>query len=134
MLYVYFFKEKTAYEMRIRDWSSDVGSSDLLLCGDEDFFAAIIIGGGCRDVSRIGRGCSCERVGAAVARHDTQPGVGRSPANGLIDRHRTLDCSDGLAPHSIGAAKNLHIGLRGELGHTRSCGMRRHDKRNGQRE
>src|SRR3546814_4926648 len=26
---VFFFKQKTAYEMRIRDWSSDVCSSDL---------------------------------------------------------------------------------------------------------
>src|SRR3546814_5531922 len=29
---VYFFKKKTAYEMRISDWSSDVCSSDLNLC------------------------------------------------------------------------------------------------------
>src|SRR3546814_3795097 len=28
---VVFFKQKTAYEMRISDWSSDVCSSDLLL-------------------------------------------------------------------------------------------------------
>src|SRR3546814_8507996 len=28
--FVFFFKQKTAYEMRISDWSSDVGSSDLL--------------------------------------------------------------------------------------------------------
>src|SRR3546814_7749402 len=27
--YLCFFKQKTAYEMRIRDWSSDVCSSDL---------------------------------------------------------------------------------------------------------
>src|SRR3546814_21116408 len=27
----FFFKKKTAYEMRISDWSSDVCSSDLLL-------------------------------------------------------------------------------------------------------
>src|SRR3546814_11574218 len=27
----YFFKQKTAYEMRISDWSSDVCSSDLML-------------------------------------------------------------------------------------------------------
>src|SRR3546814_19829660 len=26
----FFFKQKTAYEMRMSDWSSDVGSSDLL--------------------------------------------------------------------------------------------------------
>src|SRR3546814_3610331 len=31
VLYVFFFKQKTAYEMRISDWSSDVCSSDLLL-------------------------------------------------------------------------------------------------------
>src|SRR3546814_1458351 len=31
MIYVFFsFKQKTAYEMRISDWSSDVCSSDLL--------------------------------------------------------------------------------------------------------
>src|SRR3546814_5140602 len=28
-LFVFFFKQKTAYEMRISDWSSDVCSSDL---------------------------------------------------------------------------------------------------------
>src|SRR3546814_10305921 len=27
---VFFFKQKTAYEMRISDWSSDVCSSDLI--------------------------------------------------------------------------------------------------------
>src|SRR3546814_8675206 len=32
-LFVFFFKQKTAYEMRISDWSSDVCSSDL---GDEE--------------------------------------------------------------------------------------------------
>src|SRR3546814_14103780 len=30
IFYVFFFKQKTAYEMRISDWSSDVCSSDLL--------------------------------------------------------------------------------------------------------
>src|SRR3546814_4612261 len=29
--FVFFFKQKTAYEMRISDWSSDVCSSDLIL-------------------------------------------------------------------------------------------------------
>src|SRR3546814_14007416 len=34
---VFFFKQKTAYEMRISDWSSDVCSSDLFRveCADE---------------------------------------------------------------------------------------------------
>src|SRR3546814_3957594 len=30
--FFFFFKQKTAYEMRISDWSSDVCSSDLFLC------------------------------------------------------------------------------------------------------
>src|SRR3546814_16988290 len=29
LCYVFFFNQKTAYEMRIMDWSSDVCSSDL---------------------------------------------------------------------------------------------------------
>src|SRR3546814_15109070 len=32
-LFVFFFKQKTAYEMRISDWSSDVCSSDLEIVG-----------------------------------------------------------------------------------------------------
>src|SRR3546814_17220081 len=30
VVFFFFFKQKTAYEMRISDWSSDVCSSDLL--------------------------------------------------------------------------------------------------------
>src|SRR3546814_5986813 len=39
-LFVFFFKQKTAYEMRISDWSSDVCSSDLggLVVGKDDVF------------------------------------------------------------------------------------------------
>src|SRR3546814_10785317 len=32
MYFFFFFKQKTAYEMRISDWSSDVCSSDLAAC------------------------------------------------------------------------------------------------------
>src|SRR3546814_11219745 len=33
--FVFFFKQKTAYEMRISDWSSDVCSSDLWLASQK---------------------------------------------------------------------------------------------------
>src|SRR3546814_9572223 len=33
----FFFKQKTAYEMRISDWSSDVCSSDLQCSGGDDY-------------------------------------------------------------------------------------------------
>src|SRR3546814_5889356 len=35
----FFFKQKTAYEMRISDWSSDVCSSDLSRYGEREYFA-----------------------------------------------------------------------------------------------
>src|SRR3546814_8910393 len=36
----FFFKQKTAYEMRISDWSSDVCSSDLSFDGLRDLIVA----------------------------------------------------------------------------------------------
>src|SRR3546814_10614385 len=38
LFFFFFFKQKTAYEMRISDWSSDVCSSDLL--DDDGVFAS----------------------------------------------------------------------------------------------
>src|SRR3546814_18973314 len=41
VFFVFFFKQKTAYEMRISDWSSDVCSSDLAVARADfvDFYA-----------------------------------------------------------------------------------------------
>src|SRR3546814_4705714 len=36
ILLIFFYKQKTAYEMRISDWSSDVCSSDLRIGRDRD--------------------------------------------------------------------------------------------------
>src|SRR3546814_3945047 len=38
---VFFFKQKTAYEMRISDWSSDVCSSDLVNVATHDTRAVV---------------------------------------------------------------------------------------------
>src|SRR3546814_2649567 len=35
---LFFFKQKTAYEMRISDWSSDVCSSDLTIAGTNPYY------------------------------------------------------------------------------------------------
>src|SRR3546814_5422587 len=39
MFFVFFFKQKTAYEMRISDWSSDVCSSDLVYTSFAEFLS-----------------------------------------------------------------------------------------------
>src|SRR3546814_3879136 len=43
-LFFFFFKQKTAYEMRISDWSSDVCSSDLDLTAWGSFLFMGLIG------------------------------------------------------------------------------------------
>src|SRR3546814_10842661 len=40
--FVFFFKQKTAYEMRISDWSSDVCSSDLLHHDEHRHLCAVL--------------------------------------------------------------------------------------------
>src|SRR3546814_3740512 len=42
MMFFFFFKQKTAYDMRISDWSSDVCSSDLIPYDSTPFIAASI--------------------------------------------------------------------------------------------
>src|SRR3546814_10639685 len=63
---VFFFKQKTSYEMRISDWSSDVCSSDLA--------------GSARPRAHSGRRCLieppfavCSRSGVAVAGRAAMP-------------------------------------------------------------
>src|SRR3546814_3917525 len=39
--FIFFFKQKTAYEMRISDWSSDVCSSDLAFDAKGDLYFSV---------------------------------------------------------------------------------------------
>src|SRR3546814_5849832 len=41
--YFFFFKQKTAYEMRISDWSSDVCSSDLLTTEEHGAYLLLLM-------------------------------------------------------------------------------------------
>src|SRR3546814_5127211 len=53
---VFFFKQKTAYEMRISDWSSDVCSSDLLDHPEQGFrLLALDRRAGLRPPHQLGR-------------------------------------------------------------------------------
>src|SRR3546814_10666675 len=67
--YLFFFKQKTAYEMRISDWSSDVCSSDLQLrhgltrSGDAE--DRLELAGG-NDNSRRGDETRHDRVGQEI--------------------------------------------------------------------
>src|SRR3546814_5870902 len=41
---LFFFKQKTAYEMRISDWSSDVCSSDLAIVAERTGYPTEMLG------------------------------------------------------------------------------------------
>src|SRR3546814_14426649 len=65
LFFCFFFKQKTAYDMRISDWSSDVCSSDLrkgIHADREKIDEAAAVDGG-----SVRRG-QCHIVGARVAR------------------------------------------------------------------
>src|SRR3546814_8265132 len=83
-VFIFFFKQKTAYELRISDWSSDVCSSDLCVSMHMARLAVRAMGecvhpSGClsRNAARIAG------PGAGIARPD-------SPAAG-VSGHRTRD-------------------------------------------
>src|SRR3546814_4946984 len=65
------FKQKTAYEMRISDWSSDVCSSDLQERGEAGDFGGFQfgpLGGG--QMQRLGDAAGAERLGDDAQRSD----------------------------------------------------------------
>src|SRR3546814_9982010 len=70
LLFFFFFKQKTAYEMRISDWSSDVCSSDLV--GEDAGVAAA------RELhlGRPRRGAAGKGDRAAVRYAETAAGIG----------------------------------------------------------
>src|SRR3546814_2014515 len=75
---IFFFKQKTAYEMRISDWSSDVCSSDLMRAAFEDKKANCQPAGGSTQKSAPGSKENCntagrEKTGRRPATHDSTP-------------------------------------------------------------
>src|SRR3546814_10218469 len=54
-IHIFFYKQKTAYEMRISDWSSDVCSSDLVEAGLQGNGRGICRAAGHQDVGRNAR-------------------------------------------------------------------------------
>src|SRR3546814_10565165 len=70
----FFFKRKTAYEMRISDWSSDVCSSDLDVGGVDTAQVAASQGGAKielteRAASRMAFGAVPQRIGQVAPPH-----------------------------------------------------------------
>src|SRR3546814_6366582 len=68
---VFLFKQKTAYEMRISDWSSDVCSSDLSLRSTHPTVGVFLCCSPCSATAYGGKN-------ASDSIHQHRPGVGRN--------------------------------------------------------
>src|SRR3546814_4910494 len=66
----FFFKQETAYEMRISDWSSDVCSSDLTDGGDTDALRLQFFG------ERFGKALQTRLGGLVKGEHHKRHGDG----------------------------------------------------------
>src|SRR3546814_6600815 len=69
MCFVFLFKQKTSYEVRISDWSSDVCSSDLPRDAALDRRAAVRAQGGPGLVLFVRRGAVRHGASATAASH-----------------------------------------------------------------
>src|SRR3546814_8298416 len=87
----FFFKQKTAYEMRISDWSSDVCSSDLLVAETGPDFLIFFYG--------------CQYVGLIPVPLPLTIHLGGHDA--YVDRLRTMIAKAG-AEIAVGPADMLH--------------------------
>src|SRR3546814_12843921 len=91
--FFFFFKQKTAYEMRISDWSSDVCSSDLLAGQPGD--GAV--------VEHLGAERACQRQ-PVTERSDivVEFGQARRLGNAMAAPQQLAGADDGtVAPHAI---------------------------------
>src|SRR3546814_4113178 len=90
LLCLFFVKQKTAYEVRISDWSSDVCSSDLVVDDRQQMAAAFMDVAGIVPVAlgrRTAEHLRCDRLGEAedgvqrrakLVAHQSEEQIGRA--------------------------------------------------------
>src|SRR3546814_13774661 len=90
MLFFFFFKQKTAYERRISDWSSDVCASDLLTECTRPVRSGSVDDGDLESAGSAGRRCTRRhdktRLRSAEARYRRTQA--QSQGQGSRSRHR----------------------------------------------
>src|SRR3546814_20576233 len=123
LVFFFFFKQKTAYEMRISDWSSDVCSSDLRQYKRIALFTGQITNGDERH--QIVEDWAAERIDIVVATSAFGMGVDKTNVRTVV--HACLPEGPSRWYQEIGrAAREGHQGLavclftRDERGKTRN--------------
>src|SRR3546814_273558 len=108
-MYFCFFKQKTAYEMRISDWSSDVCSSDLSVSASRCHLPMASPQGG-SELFRLFFQIQDQRLAIGGVDH---PGKGHARSGDILHRRLEIGVEGGFVPD---AALRLH---RARIGETR---------------
>src|SRR3546814_4962772 len=99
---VFFFKQKTAYEMRISDWSSDVCSSDLPPANapilPTDQHASKGLSRGCSTQAKNGRACGGSEIDGIGLRHLALP---RQTHDDEVGQQAVLAQDDGRISNAV---------------------------------
>src|SRR3546814_427402 len=106
----FFLKQKTAYEMRISDWSSDVCSSDLRARHEAAERIGLVIG------KRLALGeteslVQRDRGFESPARSAFQAQAPETPFARRVDDTIKHVSGDALPPEGLGAAHRLHLAM-----------------------
>src|SRR3546814_19298597 len=105
MISFFFFKQKTAYEMRISDWSSDVCSSDLHgVAGRRRRTDTRAVSAG---ITILSAGTDTERLDAAVSPARRRQGI---PSGRRTSRARIRT---GLRREMLGRSEQRRVGQEG---------------------
>src|SRR3546814_13781838 len=127
-VFFFFFKQKTAYEMRISDWSSDVCSSDLLVATDLIERQAEDFSGGCLvNVEAIAKRRLQARI-AGKMRHQPQFDlriVDREQGIAGFGNERLADA----ATFDVPPREVLQVGLGRRQSHGRGARLRWEERR-----
>src|SRR3546814_19003625 len=100
MCVFFFFKQKTAYEMRISDWSSDVCSSDLARYTTYKIGADQLqwLGEQAQELARVTEIVCCEHI-AALERRVAGSGAQHRSEERRVGKACVLTCSSRWSPN-----------------------------------
>src|SRR3546814_11014913 len=121
VIFFFFFKQKTAYEMRISDWSSDVCSSDLAAGRGEMIGEGVVHQLTPPEAGGEQRAGEAEAIGATALGLEDRPRRHEDPAD-LPERRGVQPAERRLRPsqfHQFDLAQHRQGGQRRAPGHRR---------------
>src|SRR3546814_19066866 len=119
--FFFFFKQKTAYEMRISDWSSDVCSSDLLVQTQLQYYLELRLNKARQMLMQTSKsiiqiGLSCGFSSGPHFSSAYRNFFGATPRADRNQRRRSSPFELSSVPSERGSDQHNHPSCKGEIG------------------